>query len=235
MLRKVAPLLLLTVGALLQISPAGLVAYRLEPGGLIPVLVPYGMVSLGPIMQDDLDGNGTPETLELAGGHLSIYSVGQTVWKSPPAWHIEQAVISDLNHDGLPEVTLLLWRPFRPWPVDQWLPYGGRTAAFHNAEGLSCHIILIGWIRGAFRELWAGSPMADPIVSFAIAEMNDNQSQELVALEGRYSDSISDPARTIKIWEWNGFGFTVVSSMDGIFNKMTLVRADDGPILILVP
>jgi hypothetical protein len=243
MLRKLITILLLTLGMLLQAPSIPQRALYLGPAGLIPVSTPTGTTPVTPLTQADLDGNGTSETLALNSGRLSIYSGGETVWQSPQEWQIVQAAFSDLNRDGKPEVTLLLWRPFRPWPVDQWLPNGGRIASYHNAEGQSCHIILIGWTRSGYHELWAGSAMADPITSFAAADLNGDQAQELVALEGRYTDPMprpeapegSAPARTLKVWEWNEFGFTVVSSMDGRFSNMTLVQANDGNILILVP
>jgi hypothetical protein len=141
MLQKYPAILLLTLGMLLQTSPVPLRAFHLEPDGLVPVSIPAGITSIIPVMQADLDGKGSPETLSLTGGKLSIFSGGETVWQSPQAWQIVQAAISDLNHDNKPEVTLLLWRPFHPWPVDQWLPNGGRIAKFHNARGQSCHII----------------------------------------------------------------------------------------------
>jgi hypothetical protein len=235
MLRKFFPIILLTLGLLLQTSPAPLRALDLGPASLVPISIPTRTAPVNPVIQADLDGNGTPETLALTGGRLSIISGGENVWQSPVEWQIIQAAISDLNHNGKPEVTLLLWRPFRPWPVDQWLPDGGRIAAFHNDEGQSCQIILIGWTRSGYNELWAGSAMADPITSFAVADLNGDNVQDLVALEGRYTDSISSPARTLKVWEWNGFGFTVVSSNNGRFSKITLVKANNGRILILVP
>ncbi len=243
MLRKPLLIILLTFGMLLQASPAPLRALSLGSAGLIPVAIPTGITPFIPISQADLDGNGSPETLALAGGSLSILSSSRTLWQSPQGWHIVQAAIGDLNRDGKPDVTLLLWRPFRPWPVDRWLPNGGRIADFHNAEGQSCHIILIGWTRGEVHELWAGSAMADPITSFAVVDLDGDNSQELVALEGRYSDPMPSlealerpaPARVLKVWEWNGFGFTAVSSMDGAFSEITLVQAENGRTLILVP
>jgi hypothetical protein len=235
MLRKLFSILLLTLGMLLQAPPAPLRALDLGPAGLIPATIPTGTAPVPPITQADLDDNGTPEILVMNDGRLSIYSGGETVWQSLQAWQIVQAAISDLNRDGKPEVTLLLWRPFHPWPADQWLPNGGRIANYHNAEGQSCHIILIGWTRAGYHELWAGSAMADPITSFAAADLDGNNTQELVALEGRYTDPKSAPAHTLKVWEWNGFGFTVVSSMDGTFPNMTLVQANNNRILILVP
>ena len=235
MLRKVVPLMIMTLGALLQTSPVPLRALDLELAGLVPVSIPAGRVSLLPVTQADLDGDSTLETIRLTDGRAAILSGSQTVWQSPAAWMVLQAEITNLNHDNAPEVTLLVWRPFQPWPVDQWLPHGGRIDSFHDADGQSCHIILIGWTRGGYHELWAGSAMADPITSFAVADLNNDNVQELVALEGRYADPRSAPARTLKVWEWNGFGFTVVSEMEGTFSKMTLVEAEDGRILILVP
>jgi hypothetical protein len=233
--RKFLLFVLLTLGILLQASPARLLALDLGPDGLNSISLPTGIVLLPPVTQADLDGNRTSETLVLTDGRLSIFSGGETVWQSPQAWQIVQAAISDLNRDGQPEVAILLWRPFHPWPVDQWLPNGGRITNFHNAEGLSCHIILIGWMRGSYHELWAGSAMADPITSFAAADLDGNHAQELVALEGRYTGPRSAPARKLKVWEWNGFGFSVVSSIDGIFDQMTLVQLNNDHILILVP
>ena len=235
MLRKILPIVLLALAMLPQTSPAPLRALELGPAGLVPVSIPTGTSPVTPILQADLDGNGTPESLALAGSRLSILSGGGTVWQSPPAWQVIQAAISDLDRDGKPEVVLLLWRPFRPWPADQWLPNGGRIAGFHDGEGQSCHIILIGWREGEIRELWAGSPMANPIKSFAVADLDDSNTQVLVALEGRYADPRSAPARTLKVWEWNGFGFSVVYYIEGRFRQITLARAADGRVLILFP
>jgi hypothetical protein len=243
MLRRSFPFLLLALAMLPQTSPAPLRALELEPAGLVPFPMPTRVSPVTPVTQADLDGNGTPESLLLSGGRLTILSGSGIIWQSPPVWQIVQAAISDLDRDGKPEVTLLLWRPFRPWPSDQWLPNGGRIAGFHDAAGQSCHIILIGWRDGSIRELWAGSPMADPITSFAVADLEGKGTQVLVALEGRYTDPKprpetpegSAPARTLKIWEWNGFGFSVVSYVNGTFSKLTLVQADNGHILVLVP
>jgi hypothetical protein len=235
MLRKNLPNILLTLGILLQASPAPLHALGLGPAGFFLAAIPAGNAPVSPLTQADLDGNGALESLTLNNNRLSILDNGRAVWQSPQTWQVVQAAISDFNHDGEPEVTLLLWRPFRPWPVDQWLSNGGRIAEFQDSDGQSCHLILIGWKHDGFHELWAGSAMADPIQSFAIVDLNEDNVQELVALETRYTDPRSAPARTLKVWEWNGFGFTVVSYLDGTFSKLTLVQANNQQILILVP
>ena len=235
MLRKIIPLAALALSALLQTSPVPLRAWDLGLAGLAPASVPSGVLSVAPVTQADFNGDGTLENLSVTDSRAIINSGGEVVWQSPETWQAVQAEITDLNHDGAPEVTLLVWRPFRPWPVDQWLPHGGRIADFHDTEGNSCHIILIGWRDGQYRELWAGSALAEPVRSFAVADLNGDDAQELVTLEGTYADSRSAPARALKVWEWNEFGFTVVSTIEGAFDKMALVQANAGRILILIP
>jgi len=231
---RLAASMLAILGMLLQTSPAPLLAFQLGVAGLSPVVIPAGNVSIKPVFQADLNRDGLPESLLLANGRLTIISVGQIVWQSSAAWMVIQTGMTDLNRDGIPEAALLVWRPFRPWPVDRWLPAGGRIAGFHNAAGDSCQIILIGWRGSSYGELWAGSALAEPIQSFAVADLNGDNGQDLITLEGSYADSRSAPARALKVWRWNGFGFTVVSTMAGTFDKMALVQASDGRNLILL-
>jgi hypothetical protein len=156
-------------------------------------------------------------------------------WQSPQTWQVRQALIADLNQDEHPEAVLLVWRPFQPWPVDAWLPHGGRIDSFHDSSGRSCHIILIGWYKESFRERWAGSALAEPVESFAAADLAGSGEQFLVTLEAQYDDPPSAPARYLKVWEWNGFGFSLVSTIEGPFSQMAIAQAQDGRMLILVP
>jgi hypothetical protein len=243
MMRKFIPLAALALGLLVQTSPIPLRVWDLEPAGLTPAVLPTRTVPVEPATQVDFNRDGLAERLVLANGRLRIATDSGTVWESPSDWTVLQAGISDLNRDGKPEAVLLVWRPFHPWPVDQWLPHGGRIADFHDNEGNSCHIILIGWRDSQYREMWAGSALAEPVRSFAVADLNGDNLQELVTLEGSYADfrlstwvfGGSTLARALKVWEWNGFGFSVVSSIAGTFDKLALVRAENGLILILSP
>jgi hypothetical protein len=183
----------------------------------------------------DLDEDGLPERLTLTAGKAALWQADRLRWQSPPAWQVAQARVTDLNRDGTPEITLLVWRPFKPWPVDAWLPHGGRIEEFHDAAGMSCHIILIGWKQGVYRELWAGSAMADPVKSFTAADLLGDGQQYLVTLEGKYIDSRSAPARLLKVWEWNGFGFTVVNDLHASFPLIGTAQTENGQEVILTP
>ena len=225
--------LLLILASLALVSPASIHTWQWQEGGLQPALFPAGAQALRMRASIDLDGDGLPETLSLKDGRAAILSASRVRWQSPPAWQVRQALFADLNHDGRTDAVLLVWRPFQPWPVDAWLPSGGRIENFHDAAGMSCQIILIGWRGSEYGELWAGSALAEPVRSFAVADLNGDNIQELVTLEGRYADSRSAPASALKVWDWNGFGFTVLSSLPGTFYEMALVQAADGRYLIL--
>lgn len=235
MFKKALPLLGLMIASLLQVSPVPLHALSLRATDLEVVPVPAQSVPLINTLSADFRGDGSLETVKVATGSAAILSGNETLWQSPATWHVKQSEVTDLNTDGLAELTLLVWRPFRPWPVDRWLPNGGRIAGFQSADGQSCHIILIGWMPDGYREVWAGSAMADPINSFAAVDFNADGRQELAALEGGYSHPGAIVSHLLKVWEWNGFGFTVVSDMHGTFTKLVPVVAADGRFLILVP
>jgi hypothetical protein len=235
MSRKLIPLVAIMLGMLVQTTPAPLRAWALGSSGLIRVPLPATLTPLRPSVQADLDRDGAAESLVLENSRATIYSAGEPVWQSPVGWTVLQAIFADLNRDSLPEATLLVWRPFRPWPVDQWLPHGGRIAGFQDAAGYSCHMILVGWRDHQYAEAWAGSALAEPVRSFAVADLNADGLQELVTLDGSYADLRSAPARELKVWEWNGFGFSVVSVLRGAFIDLAIVRSDPDHILILVP
>jgi len=212
-------ILLLIIAALGSISPARYQVWEIAPEGLTPAGLPANSVRIPENASADLDGRGGNETLALRSGQLVIYSGDQARWTSPPEWRVAQAMIADLNEDDLPEAVLLVVRPFQPWPVDQWLPAGGRINDFRDSQGFSSHIILIGWKGDEFGELWAGSALADPVTQIAEAKMNG---PVLVTLEGRYNDPPSAPARGLKVWRWNGFGFGIVLKLEGPFRTMEI-------------
>ena len=155
---------------------------------------------------------------------------GQLLWRSPESWRVKEAFFSDLNRDGTEELALLVWRTFQPWPVDRFLPHGGRIAEFHNLRGESCHLILIGMDGGKVREFWAGSAMADPIHDLNAVDLDGDGGQELAALEYAYDE---DPtAAKLVIWKWNGFGFSLMTRRDGHFSTLLAVETGSGSALL---
>jgi hypothetical protein len=85
--------------------------------------------------QTDFDSDGIAESMQIIDGQVRILSGVTVRWQSPSEWNVRQVGLSDLNRDGDVEAVLLVWRPFKSWPVDLWLPNGGRIDEFQNPGG----------------------------------------------------------------------------------------------------
>ena len=108
------PFLLLAIVAVVLVSPAPLQAWQLDHSVLKRISIQPPLHLVVRETSADFDRDGIAETLILRESRATIQTGGQVRWQSPQTWRIEQAEITDLNHDGLPEVTLLVWRPFTP-------------------------------------------------------------------------------------------------------------------------
>jgi hypothetical protein len=186
---------------------------------LVRSAFPSGFTPTPPRLSADLDGDGKAETLSIVGNSARILQGSQVAWQSPPGWQVKQALIADLTHDGQLEAVLLVWRPHRDWPIDQYIPHPGRIAGFQDAHGQTCQIILIGWRRSTYKEVWAGSALAEPVDSMAAIPAR-SRGDDLISLNGRYDEPAGNPARTLTVWDWNGFGFSTLATQVGIFSRV---------------
>jgi hypothetical protein len=225
-------LLSIAVLSLVLISPLPVSAYQVDGATLTPTSFPTMFTPLPPRLKADLDGDGLQETVDLNRKAALIRRGDQVLWQSPAGWQVDQTLIADLTHDGKPEAVLLVWRPHKDWPIDQYIPHPGRIAAFQDAHGQSCQIILIGWRRTAFGEVWAGSALAEPVHAMAAIPAGTG-GDDLVSLTGRYDEPVGNPASSITVWEWNGFGFSSLSNLPGIFIRMQPGKSSGDQWLLL--
>lgn len=140
----------------------------------------------------------TEERLELKDGRLSVWRPGNSGWqliyKSPPEWRVQQFAFGDADEDGRNEVVFSLWKN------------NGQ-----DDKGLDrSHPFVYGWRRGAFRPVWAGSALADPIREFALADFKGDGHNQLVVLEGNYADPQNAAAHFATVWGWNGWGYELL-------------------------
>jgi hypothetical protein len=173
------------------------------------------------------------DCMEMHDGEVTIHRCSDetqsTDWSSPADWQVKEVVSGDLNRDGVEEFGLLVWRPFKPWPIDKFLPTAGRIADFHNSQGLSCHFILIGWDGEQYRELWAGSALADPISQLQVADIDQDGYGELIEIEGKYDSAENG---NLLIWKWQGFGFTLMDRVKGVFSQYSLIQSGNHLVVI---
>jgi poly-gamma-glutamate capsule biosynthesis protein CapA/YwtB (metallophosphatase superfamily) len=133
----------------------------------------------------DLTGDGFPERVQRVGGQAVVYHQGSEAWRSPPEWQVVDLALGDPNDDGRGELLLALWQA----------DAGGvpRSQPF-----------VVGYRQGAYRLLWAGSAVADPIREVELGDVDGDGVQELIVLEERGDD------QAVSVWRWHGWGFSLV-------------------------
>ncbi len=217
------------VMCLSQTSPEVIRLWHWENAHQAMLQVPTSSINdqLSGIREENPNSN-TENCYALSNHKLTVYRCGKNTifeeWQSPESWIVTEAIQADLNRDGTGEIATVIWRPFAPWPVDSFLPYGGRISEFHNEVGLSAHLILIGWDGDEYRELWAGSALANPISDIRAVDIDGDGYEELIALEGEYDAAVE--TGSITLWKWQGFGFTLLDRMEGNYSGYAVYQTD---------
>ncbi|MBN1641201.1 MAG: hypothetical protein JXA09_08195 [Anaerolineae bacterium] len=143
----------------------------------------------------------------------------------PPGWRVTASALADVTGDGVAEWVLLVWRPWRDWPIQVWSALPSPIAAFHDARGDSCHLILLDPADG--REIWAGSALPVPLLGLVVDDADGDGMAEVWTVEGRYAAGREGPGTHVDVWRWNGFGFTLVwRSAPGVYDLACLDDAD---------
>jgi hypothetical protein len=191
-----------------------------------------GVAAQGATLQETaLLDEGT--TIVLKDGTLSVVHQDQEIWSSDPSWDVRQLLVADVNNDRKQEVAFVLWKPFRLEPTIIYETFG--FSSLWEEGSLRNHLFLYGWRDAAWQHLWCSSPVADPIVELAAGDIDGDEANDLVVLEGSY-DAPDAAARHVSVWQWNGWGFTLQwRSPRGVWDHLMLQDVtDDGVLDILV-
>ena len=154
------------------------------------------------------------ERLQLSQQHLKVWRQDgqghwQIIWQSPLDWSVMQFTFADADNDGRPEIMFTHWK----------------NTGWDDAETYRNHPFVYGWRTitdpkshdqyPAIRPVWAGSALFQPFPEFALSDFKNGQNSaldgahnQLVVLEGRYNEERDAPARSVVIFDWNGWGFT---------------------------
>jgi hypothetical protein len=157
----------------------------------------------------DLTGDGVAEQVRLEEQQLIVCCDGVEVWRGLQEWRVVDLALGDPNDDGRSELLLALWKP--------------------DAAGVPrSHPFIIGYREGAYRILWGGSAVADPIREVELGDVDGDGVQELIVLEER-GDGCA-----VTVWRWHGWGFSLMwRSPPGRYRDLALITggADHPPII----
>jgi hypothetical protein len=126
------------------------------------------------------------------------------VWRGLPEWQVADLALGDPNDDGRGEILLALWK--------------------QDAEGeMRTHPFIVGYRAGAYRVLWGGSAVVDPILEVELGDVDGDGVQELIVLEEMAT------GRAVSLWRWHGWGFSLMwRSPPGRYRGLGVIQVDAG-------
>ena len=154
--------------------------------------------------------DGYQVTLE--NGSLCIVGTeNEEIWRSKEEWYVDSFQIGDVNCDRIMDVAFVVWKSFR---------FGTHHPDRHANDDATvrCHLFVYSVKDNRVKSLWCSSSLPRPIYSF---ELNTEGKQtavlsgvRLITREGIYTEDYSETAATDFTYEWSGWGFTPIMSLD---------------------
>lgn len=174
---------------------------------------PEGFNNSGPpvSLMADLNEDSIMEQYLLEKGHLTVSEGEQHLWQTPGEWHVDCFALEDVDNDGVPNLTLSLWKQGS---------FGSQKPFWHDGKDISYknHLFVFKMVDNTFKEVWCSSNLDRPIVSFSIQDMDGDGLNELVVQEGeyrkvygeRYTLDTDSPIRTT-VLQWQEWGFSTLT------------------------
>ena len=148
----------------------------------------------------DLDKNSILENYSLENGVLSIVQVGEILWQSNSDWWVDDFVLADVNHDGIVDINMSVWKPgnfgsSQPFWIEE------------NDMSIKNHFFVLDLVNNKIKPVWQSSNLSAPNCAFQILDVDNDSKNDLVVLEGDYVDSPDCLGKYSAVWKWNGWGF----------------------------
>lgn len=149
----------------------------------------------------DLNNNSYPENFCLENGQLTVTENLQKIWQSPKDWQIDDFILADSTNDGIIDINLSVWKagnfgsskPF--WVKD-------------NDMSVKNHFFVLNFKNGKIMPVWQSSNLDRPNQEMVIADIDNDNKNDLVVIEGDYSKEEKCKKNFVAVWKWNEWGFS---------------------------
>jgi hypothetical protein len=149
----------------------------------------------------DLNNNSFQETYSLGNGRLMIIESSKTVWQSPSNWWVDNFDLADSNNDGVLEINLSLWKAGN---------FGSSKPFWIKENDMSVknHFFVFNFINDSMKLTWGSSNLSAPNCEFKFTDVDEDKKNELIVIEGDYSQTLICKGDYLAVWKWNGWGFS---------------------------
>lgn len=149
----------------------------------------------------DLDKDTKQEEYVLENGLLKIVQGNKIIWESPGEWWIDDFVLADSNNDSIMEVNLSVWKSG---------DYGSSKPFWvkENDMSIKNHFFVFDFAGGVMKPIWQSSNLDAPNCEFKITDVDNDGKNDLVVIEGDYSQKPICTGSHVAVWKWNDWGFS---------------------------
>ncbi|MDI6816908.1 MAG: CapA family protein [Actinomycetota bacterium] len=151
-------------------------------------------------LEADLNNDGRLERYDLDDGLVSVYEDRERIWRTPATWWVDDFALADANGDGVIDINMSVWKAGS----------FGTTKPFwirENDWSIKNHFFVFGFRDGRIKPVWQSSALDAPNREFLFDDVDGDGRQELVVVEGEYSDEDRSSGRYVAVWRWDEWGF----------------------------
>ena len=170
--------LILPVLVLVLLIAAGVLSFFWWRGAFLPRWITWNER----VEASDDRTDGVVESVVLKEHKLIVYSSGSEVYRAPSSYHVQEAIWTDINGDGIKEVVMLYWRRGADGAESEGL-------AQEKGFGFTQHIAVFDGAERGMNELWDSAALTE----HAEAMRFDTGRLIINASEGRQT-----------LWMWDG-------------------------------
>lgn len=175
----------------------------------------------------DLDNDATAEYYDLKNGKLTIAINEKMIWQTPSTWWIDDFVLADSNNDGITDINLSLWKSgnfgtSKPFWIKE------------NDMSVKNHFFVLNFINGEIKQVWGSSNLAKPNCNFKITDVDHDGKNDLIVIEGDYSQNLNCAGNYVAVWKWNDWGFSNEwRSEKGNFTDLEIEKIDEKNYIVV--
>ena len=174
----------------------------------------------------DLNKNSLDEEYYLENGSLKISQSSKTLWQSPSDWWIDDFVLADSTNNGVVNINLSVWKPgsfgqSKPFWVEE------------NDMSIKNHFFVFSLENEEVKPIWQSSNLAIPNCEFLLEDIDGDNKNELVVIEGNYNDEFCQ-GKYVAVWQWNNWGFfNQWRSQEGQFSNLSIEEINREKLIVV--
>jgi len=149
----------------------------------------------------DMDNDSISESFRLENGRLTISKNSKKIWQTPADWWIDNFILADSNNDGVLDINLSLWKSGS---------FNSSKPFWIKQDDLSVknHFFVYDLVGGKMKSIWGSSNLKVPNCEFKIEDIDADGKNDLIAVEGDYSQTPHCNGNYVAVWKWDGWGFS---------------------------